>query len=52
MNSFSIEPTLSGLPFTIHKSEESKTREEKKDKISEIKIKTNIEVAIKARSAP
>jgi hypothetical protein len=51
MNSFSKELTLNGLPFTIHKSEESKTREEMKDKIKEIKIKINIEVVMKVPSA-
>jgi hypothetical protein len=51
MNSFSKAPTLNGLPFTIHKNEESKTREEMKDKIKEIKIKTKIELVMKVRSA-
>jgi hypothetical protein len=52
MNSFSKEPTLNGLHFTIHKSEKSKKREEMKDKINEIKIKINIEVANKVLLAP
>jgi hypothetical protein len=51
MNSFSKEPTLNGLHFTIHKSEENKKREEMIDKIKEIKIKTKIELVMKVRSA-